>query len=782
MSPLSKKTSKKTPNQRKVRKSESNFLLDQDFYKKILDSLEDYAVFTIGLDGNVKTWSVGAEKILGYKEREIIGKSFTTFFSKEDVAAALPAQELKRSLKNKREVTEGWRFRKGKKKFYSTGFVFPLRSKTNKVIGFTKIMRDRTERKKLEDAQKQLLRAEQKSREVAESIKENLYSIFMQAPALIGVLRGKDGKVELFNPLFKKLWGDRDVIGKPMRSAWPDMKDQGIFELIENVYKTGEPFISNEYPADIDRLGNGIPERAYFNFVFRPLLNLKGTIDGVLIFGVDVTSQVRDREQLQENQERLNLAQKAGKIGTFEWMIRENKIIWTPELEALYGMETGTFDGKYKTWVSLIHPDDVSNVEMNIEEALNEKKTYSVNLRVIWADGSIHWLMTKGNIFFDANDEPVRMVGLSMDITEQKRVEDALRQSERHYANVVSSLGEGVVIRDMDGSIRSANASALRILGVRFEEIQGLRTIDVNLKTIHEDGTLFLPEDHPAMKALKTGEIQNNEVMGIYRPDGELIWILVNAAPLSRDENEKPYAIISSFVDITFRKELEQQKDTFIGIASHELKTPITSMKLFTDILSDQAKTVDNPFIVESAEMIQSQSNRLIRLINELLDVSKIQAGKLELHKEEFDLDDVITEIVTDIQYTTQIHSIIYKSKPGKIVCADPERIGQVLTNFLTNAIKYSPRAEEIIVRVRKEKGNYIVDVEDFGYGIPKNEQDKVFDRFFRTDFAKQKNISGFGLGLYISAEIIKRHNGTLSVQSTLGKGSTFSFSMPAAE
>ncbi len=137
------------------------------------------------------------------------------------------------------------------------------------------------------------------------------------------------------------------------------------------------------------------------------------------------------------------------------------------------------------------------------------------------------------------------------------------------------------------------------------------------------------------MRALRTGLIQSNEIMGIHRRDGSLLWILVNAVPLSREKKDKPYAVISSFVDITFRKHLEQQKDTFIGIASHELKTPITSMKLFTDILHDQAKQIGNKIVVESAEMIQSQSNRLITLINELLDVSKIQSGKLDLRVEQ---------------------------------------------------------------------------------------------------------------------------------------------------
>jgi PAS domain S-box-containing protein len=641
---------------------DKTFHLEPDFYRKIVDSLEDYAVFTIDLNGKIRSWSVGAEKILGYKEREVIGKSYTMFFTAEDIHNAIPGRELKKAIQGKRELTEGWRIRKGKKRLWATGFVAPFRNRNGKIIGFTKIMRDRTERKKLEDARHQLLVTEQQARHSAEK-------------------------------------------------------------------------------AEIE--------------------------------------QMLGRQELERHKERLSIAQRAGKIGSYEWLIKENKIIASPELEALYGLIPGTFDGTYEMWMAAVHPDDRDYVDTHLKNAISRKIPYSAEFRVKWPNNSIHWLLGKGDAFFDKKGKAVRMIGVNIDITDRKRIEEALKESERHHASVVAALAEGILIRDMDGVIRMANPSAMRILGLGQEDIIGKRSEELALVSIHEDGTEFLPEEHPALRALKNGRAHFNEIMGLKRPNGEIVWILINAIPLSREGHEEPYAIVSSFVDITMRKNLEQQKDTFIGIASHELKTPITSMKLFADILYEQAKQENNKGMIESSQMIQSQSDRLLKLIGDLLDVSRIQAGKLSLNVHQFDLDELIKEIVTDIQFTTRSHKIIYSSKPGKFVFADRDRIGQVLTNFLTNAIKYSPRANNIIVRTRKTSEALVVQVQDFGPGIPKEEQDKIFDRFFRTEYAREKNISGFGLGLYISSEIVRRHKGTLTVKSTVGQGSVFSFSLP---
>ncbi|MES2437086.1 MAG: PAS domain S-box protein [Patescibacteria group bacterium] len=750
-----------------------------NIYKDIVDSLDNYAVFAVSKEGIILTWNDGAQEVFSYKRKEIIGKHVSTLRSQEYKQKDGFSKLSKQALKEKVVELEGWYFKKGGKKFWAKGFLYPMRDTHGKVIGFSEIIRDRTERQKAVDEHNHIRALEREALAKSEEVRQSLYSVFTQAPALIAILRGRKGIVELFNPMFEKLWGKRDILGKPMRDAVPELNKQGYFKFIERVYDEGEVVYGNEIYASIDRHGTGVFEDAYFNFVYQPLRDEKGKVDSIIILGLEVTEQVQARKEYQYSQERLDLAQKAGKIGTFEWRIKDNKLIWTPELEALYGLLPGEFQKSYDHWVSMIHPEDVKKVDDNLAHALKNKSKYDVEFRIILPNQTTRWLMAKGDVFFNKKGKAERVVGVNIDITEKKFTEERLRESERHHARVVSTLGEGITLSDMGGVVQTANKAALEILGLSYDQIVGKLPTDPMWKVIKEDGSPFPAEERPSLVTLRTRQPQSNSVMGVYRPDGTLVWVLVNCTLLYEQGNTEPYAMVSSFIDISLRKNLEQQKDLFLGIASHELKTPITSLKLFADILNIQAKNSDQPKLIEIAGMVHSQAERISHLIHDLLDMSMVHAGKLDLKYQQFDMNEVARDIIKSLQLTTTSHLIEYKLLAKHKVSADKDRIEQVLTNLLANAIKYSPKADRIIVRVKENKGNILVEVEDFGQGIPKEEQQKVFDRFFRTEYSKQKNISGFGLGLNISAQIIKRHKGTLTVKSEVGKGSIFCFTLP---
>lgn len=238
-------------------------------------------------------------------------------------------------------------------------------------------------------------------------------------------------------------------------------------------------------------------------------------------------------------------------------------------------------------------------------------------------------------------------------------------------------------------------------------------------------------------------------------------------------------AILLGFEDITDRKQLEKQKDDFIGIVSHELKTPLTSIRAFSQLLEkhlERGKDKRGAFFLGK---MTSQMERLTQLMASFVNVYKIQNGKLALHKKKLDINDLISKTVSDFQYTTKTHIIEHKSELTTAVFADRERIAQVLVNLISNAIKYSPGENKIIVKCLQDKNNVIVSVQDFGLGIPKGEKDKIFERFFRVKGKREKNISGLGLGLYISYEIIVQHKGKIWVESEEGKGSTFYFTLP---
>jgi len=257
--------------------------------------------------------------------------------------------------------------------------------------------------------------------------------------------------------------------------------------------------------------------------------------------------------------------------------------------------------------------------------------------------------------------------------------------------------------------------------------------------------------------------------------------MLLNARTLQQGP-DKTSLILLAMEDITERRELEQQKDEFISIASHELKTPITSVKAYTQILGQRFRKADDTKSVELIEKMDSQLDKLTSLIGDLLDITKIEAGRIQFHESYFDFNMLVEETVEELQRTTEKHHISKELQPGVTIYGDHDRLGQVLTNFITNAIKYSPHTDKIIVSTAVDKDNVTLCVQDFGIGLSQKDQSKVFERFYRVGGSDQNTYPGLGLGLYIASEIIKRHKGRVWVESEETKGSTFYFSLPVSK
>jgi signal transduction histidine kinase len=291
-----------------------------------------------------------------------------------------------------------------------------------------------------------------------------------------------------------------------------------------------------------------------------------------------------------------------------------------------------------------------------------------------------------------------------------------------------------------------------------------------------KDGKPILAKDWPLARAMYNGEIIVGEEIEFKRENIHY-FLRINAAPIKNKQNEI-VAAVSTVDDITAEKELEQRKDDFVSMASHELKTPITSMKIYIEVLLNFCKKYQDQKAEKTLLSIKNQTEKLQNLVSDLLDVTKIQTGKLSLNKEMFDLSELISEIVDVMQGTTQQKIILTNHKEMKVY-ADKFRIYQVVTNLLTNAIKYSPQGKNIWINITEEKHRYLVSVKDEGIGINKTQQKKIFERLYQINESKEKTFPGLGMGLYISKEIIKRHQGNIWVEGETGKGSTFYFTLP---
>lgn len=228
-------------------------------------------------------------------------------------------------------------------------------------------------------------------------------------------------------------------------------------------------------------------------------------------------------------------------------------------------------------------------------------------------------------------------------------------------------------------------------------------------------------------------------------------------------------------MDIERRKDLERQKNEFISIASHELKTPLTSLTAFAQLLRRQLVQLKDSQAIDYVTRMNTQLEKLVTLVADLLDVSRIEEGRLKLNKEKFSYDTFIKDVVADIQATTSSHVIKITGKVKIKIVADKFRLGQVLINLLTNSIKYSPKGGKVIVHVSKNNKEIVTSVKDFGIGIHKDRLTHLFEKFYRV----QQSLPGLGLGLFISQQIIDLYHGRFWVESVEKKGSTFYFSLP---
>lgn len=344
----------------------------------------------------------------------------------------------------------------------------------------------------------------------------------------------------------------------------------------------------------------------------------------------------------------------------------------------------------------------------------------------------------------------------------------------RDYAEaIIRTVQIPLVILDRDLRVKTINRSFREVFQVTEEESIGNFIYDLG------NGQWNIPELRKLLlEILPRNNVFNNfEIEHSFPTIGHKI-MLLNARKFYKDGDN----ILLAIEDITDRKDIEEQKDLFIGIASHELKTPMTTVKGYAQILEKRLSDRGDSKDIHLIHNINVQTDRLTSLINDLLNTSKIQAGKLVLQKNIFDLDKMVSKAVIDFQIVTETHHIIKEGEIKEDVYGDQNRIEEVLNNLITNAIKYSPKADKVIVRLGTDKNNAVVSVQDFGFGISKLDQSKIFERFYRTGVKEEKDVIGFGLGLYIASEIIKDHGGHIWVESTKGKGSTFYFTLPLSK
>ena len=330
--------------------------------------------------------------------------------------------------------------------------------------------------------------------------------------------------------------------------------------------------------------------------------------------------------------------------------------------------------------------------------------------------------------------------------------------------HILERITDGFIALDNQWRLIYANQHALPWLGVKLVEMLGKNIWDL---FPHQVGSITYQHYH---RARQTGQAVHFEEW--CSPD------------LCTEQHVYPSADgLSIYIrDITERKILEKRKDEFISLASHELKTPVTTLKGFAQLLLRRLKKQDDAQSLDSLDRMVVQIDKLTLLISDLFDLSRIQSGKLIFREEHFNLAELVTETVDNLRETLSTHQLSISTSTAAPIYGDRDRLGQVLINLLTNAVKYSPLADKILLSLTCTQQQATVSVQDFGRGIPADQQKQIFERFYQVSHDQQDHDqTGLGIGLSISHEIVQHHQGQMLVESACGQGSTFSFTLPLA-
>jgi two-component system, chemotaxis family, CheB/CheR fusion protein len=721
----------------KLRTSEARIRL-------LLESAKDYAIYTIDTDRRISTWNSGAEAMVGFSENEILGKSGDILFTSEDRELALPAQEVEKALAQGYVESERWHLRKDGSTFYGSGMVRPLYDRNNILQGFVKILRDLTETKS-EEERKYFLAS------VIESSEDAIFTLNFD---LVITSWNKGAEA-----IFKR--EASQVIGLPIS------KDILPVEIISAVIRDTLAIQKNEKTVLYAFTLRGDASHIDLELSCHPVKAGQDRIIGVSVIARDIS----ERKKAEDNFKAL-----ADLVPDLLWSNDgDGKAIWFNQRWYDYTGQSPEQAAK-RGWLRAIHPDDREQIENEFAKAIRGGATLRQEYRICHAaSGTYQWFLSQAEPLFDESGKITRWFGASTNIHDIKLAEETIRQSEETLRITLESAEMGVWDWDIESNRIHWNQQHYRMLGLPPSESE--QTVEFFMQHVNtEDASLV---EQRLKKGMEEGAVFQAEFRIIRADNKKTRWMSGYGRTIARGKEGHAKRMVGVMYDITRRKTLELQKDEFIAIASHELRTPTTSIKAYAEILQERfgkSKETENVALMQK---LNKQIDRLDTLIKDLLDTTKIDEGRLVLTLESFALNDLIGEQVEELQRLSVNHKIIFRKGQLSNITADRERIGQVVTNLITNAIRYSPKGGEIVIASLQAGDNINITVADQGIGIPEELKEKVFDRFFRVTTPVMGTFPGMGLGLYISAGIIRRHGGTMSVDSILDKGSVFSFTLP---
>lgn len=487
----------------------------------------------------------------------------------------------------------------------------------------------------------------------------------------------------------------------------------------------------------------------------------------------------RTQLEASENEEALQFAINAANLGTWDLDPATYRFKANDRLKSWFGL-TPAEEVELARATDVMADYDRERVSAAINEAMTFSSGgyYDIDYTIVNPlDNEPRHVIAKGKALFDEDQKPTRFSGTLQDITEERKMIKELARVYEQAQLSKEAAQLGTFDMDLAANTLEWDERCRTLFGishhgvVSYEEdfVKGLHADDRD-RIIDVISKVFI-------KSVSNGDY-DVEYRTVGAEDGRIRWVRAKGKALF-DENDQPFRFIGSVLDITEQKADEQRKNDFIGMVSHELKTPLTSLSGYIQVLLAKADKGEDTFLISALNKSNQQIKKMNTMINGFLNVSRLESGKILVSKQSFSLGELLADVIDESRLISPGYTIELTSCEAGDINADREKIGSVVANLISNAVKYSPKGTDIELQCRLKDDQVRVSVKDYGIGIKPEDVPKLFERYYRVEDKDTRHISGFGIGLYLSAEIIHRHGGEIGVDSVFGEGSSFWFEVP---
>jgi PAS domain S-box-containing protein len=635
--------------------------------------------------------------------------------------------------------------------------VAPLKDDRGRIMGVVVVFRDITERRRVEQARRSLAA-------IVEFSDDAILS------------KDTDGVIKSWNAAAERLYGypAAEVVGQPFSILIPSERGAEVEEGVRRL-KHGERL--DHFETRRRRKDGGLID---VSMSYSPIRDDLGRLVGTAVIARDISQRKQAEAAMRAGEERLRLALEAGRMGVWDWKLLNGEIRWSENLESIHGLAPGTFAGTFAAFRELIHPDDRDSVSKAITRSIEERSGYDIEFRIVWPDGSVHWMAGKGQVFTGEDGAPIRMIGVGTDTTDRKLAEVRLLESEQRFSRFMQHLPGLAWIKDLEGRYVYANEAAVRAFRTPRPELYDKTDEDVFPP---ETAALFRENDRRGL----SGETGFQTVETLEHDDGILHHSIVSKFPISGPDGR--VALIGGIaIDITDRmrmeeslREADRSKDEFIATLAHELRNPLAPIQNALYLMKQTTGSGHDPEAERA--MAERQVRHLARLVDDLMDVSRINRGKIELRKEVLELASVVDRAAESVRSLLRErgHDLSISLTPEPIhLQADPTRLEQVLGNLLNNAIKYTDPGGRIALEVGRHGDEAVVRVRDNGIGLEPEMRTRIFEMFIQAGRQADRSQGGLGIGLGLVRRLVEMHGGTVTAHSRgLGSGSEFVVRLP---